>query len=107
MTARTDLVELPGLDLMIEDRRPLVHEALQAVVALSSSDNPSLGALEALGALGVRADKPAHLTCSVVTTSRHPKRVLALRRDGLLLQPGGHVRPDDRTLRRAASRELQ
>ncbi|MGW2832656.1 GNAT family N-acetyltransferase [Streptomyces sp. NPDC001286] len=54
-----------------------------------------------------RATMPAHITCSAVVIDRD-RRVLHIlhRASGLVLVPGGHPEPSDRTLRAAAVREL-
>ncbi|MFE0774274.1 NUDIX domain-containing protein [Streptomyces sp. NPDC058861] len=51
---------------------------------------------------------PGHVTCSAVVVDRR-RRVLHIRHratQGLVLAPGGHVEPEDRTLLDAALREL-
>ncbi|MGI5262394.1 NUDIX hydrolase [Streptomyces angustmyceticus] len=55
-----------------------------------------------------RMTLPGHVTCSAVVIDRD-RRVLHIRHraaDGLMLVPGGHVEPGDRTLLAAALREL-
>jgi len=54
-----------------------------------------------------RATMPAHITCSAVVIDRD-RRVLHIlhRASGLVLVPGGHPEPGDRTLRAAAVREV-
>ncbi|WP_432086325.1 NUDIX domain-containing protein [Streptomyces sp. bgisy095] len=55
-----------------------------------------------------RTTLPAHVTCSAVVIDRQA-RVLHIQHqatDGLVLTPGGHVEPGDRTLLAAALREV-
>ncbi|MDI9889269.1 NUDIX domain-containing protein [Streptomyces sp. HNM0645] len=55
-----------------------------------------------------RTTLPTHITCSAVVVDRQG-RVLHIRHratDGLMLAPGGHVEPSDRTLLAAALREV-
>ncbi|WP_282697637.1 NUDIX domain-containing protein [Streptomyces sp. CC208A] len=67
-----------------------------------------LTVLEGTGDVTARATLPGHVTCSAVIIDRR-RRVLHIRHratDGLMLPPGGHVEPGDRTLLAAALREV-
>ncbi|MFD5791016.1 NUDIX domain-containing protein [Streptomyces sp. NPDC127037] len=70
------------------------------------------GLLDTLGRSGdvtSRTALPGHVTCSAVVVDRR-RRVLHIRHratDGLMLAPGGHVQPQDRTLLGAALREVR
>ncbi|MFK0119295.1 NUDIX hydrolase [Streptomyces sp. NPDC090994] len=55
-----------------------------------------------------RTTQPGHITCSAVVIDRQ-SRVLHIRHratGGLMLAPGGHIEPEDRTLLAAALREV-
>jgi len=68
-----------------------------------------LDALERPGDVTSRATLPGHVTCSAVVVDRR-FRVLHIRHratGGLMLAPGGHVEPGDRTLLAAALREVR
>ncbi|MEU2251374.1 NUDIX domain-containing protein [Streptomyces sp. NPDC019224] len=80
------------------DRRPGERDALAGL----------LDALDRPGDVTSRATLPGHVTCSAVVMDRR-RRVLHIRHrttDGLMLAPGGHVEPGDRTLLAAALREV-
>ncbi|WP_447034661.1 NUDIX hydrolase [Streptomyces sp. DSM 118878] len=67
-----------------------------------------LAALERPVDVAARTTLPGHITCSAVVIDRQ-LRVLHIRHratGGLMLTPGGHVEPDDRTLLTAALREV-
>ncbi|MGW2472665.1 NUDIX domain-containing protein [Streptomyces sp. NPDC001665] len=80
-------------------RHPHERESLAGLPALlDGADDPA-----------DRATLPAHVTCSAVVIDRRC-RVLHIRHrasDGLMLTPGGHTEPEDRSLLTAALRELQ
>ncbi|MCZ0983085.1 NUDIX domain-containing protein [Streptomyces diastatochromogenes] len=80
------------------DRHPGERDALAGLLA----------ALDRPADATARATLPAHITCSAVVIDRQG-RVLHIRHrasGGLLLVPGGHVEPGDRTLLSAALREV-
>ncbi|GAA3487572.1 NUDIX hydrolase [Streptomyces cremeus] len=66
-----------------------------------------LAALDRPVDVTARTTLPGHVTCSAVVVDRHG-RVLQVRRraTGLMLTPGGHIEPEDRTLPAAALREV-
>ncbi|MER6685447.1 NUDIX hydrolase [Streptomyces olivaceoviridis] len=67
-----------------------------------------LTALDRPGDATARTTLPGHVTCSAVVIDRQG-RVLHIRHratGGLMLTPGGHVEPGDRTLLAAALREV-
>ncbi|CAL9651239.1 hypothetical protein SUDANB120_06632 (plasmid) [Streptomyces sp. enrichment culture] len=66
-----------------------------------------LGALDRPVDVTARTTLPGHITCSGVIVDRQC-RVLHIRHraTGLLLTPGGHIEPEDRTLLAAALREV-
>ncbi|MEU7647268.1 NUDIX domain-containing protein [Streptomyces huasconensis] len=67
-----------------------------------------LAALNGPGDVTARTTLPGHVTCSAVVIDSR-RRVLHVRHratGGLMLVPGGHVEPGDRTLLAAALREL-
>ncbi|MGW1603403.1 NUDIX hydrolase [Streptomyces eurythermus] len=67
-----------------------------------------LAALDGPADVTARTTLPAHVTCSAVVIDRR-RRVLHIRHkatDGLLLTPGSHLEPQDRTLLAAALREV-
>ncbi|MFG2569268.1 NUDIX domain-containing protein [Streptomyces sp. NPDC048567] len=79
-------------------RHPHERESLAGLLSLlDGPDDPA-----------DRATLPAHVTCSAVVVDRRC-RVLHIRHrasDGLVLTPGGHTEPGDRSLLVAALREL-
>ncbi|MFB7599810.1 GNAT family N-acetyltransferase [Streptomyces sp. NPDC056160] len=78
-------------------RHPAEHAVVDALLAV----------LDAAGDPTCRTTMPAHITCSAVVVNRD-RRVLHIlhRASGLVLVPGGHVEPTDRTLLAAAVREV-
>ncbi|MFF9914725.1 NUDIX domain-containing protein [Streptomyces sp. NPDC013457] len=67
-----------------------------------------LAALDRPVDMTARTTLPGHVTCSAVVIDRQ-SRVLHIRHratGGLMLTPGGHVEPEDRTLLAAALREV-
>ncbi|WP_225827203.1 NUDIX hydrolase [Streptomyces naphthomycinicus] len=79
-------------------RHPGEHDALAELLA----------ALDRPGDVTARTALPGHITCSAVVVDRHCQ-VLHIRHratGGLMLTPGGHVEPEDRTLLAAALREV-
>ncbi|MFE7857894.1 GNAT family N-acetyltransferase [Streptomyces sp. NPDC057403] len=72
-----------------------------------SSVEPLLTLLEGAQDPTSRATMPAHITCSAVVIDRglHVLHILH-RASGLVLLPGGHPEPADRTLRATAIREV-
>ncbi|MFF2132193.1 GNAT family N-acetyltransferase [Streptomyces olivochromogenes] len=78
-------------------RHPAEHAVVDALLAV----------LDAAGDPTCRTTMPAHITCSAVVVNRD-RRVLHVlhRASGLVLVPGGHVEPTDRTLLAAAVREV-
>jgi 8-oxo-dGTP pyrophosphatase MutT (NUDIX family) len=67
-----------------------------------------LAALDGPADVTARTTLPAHVTCSAVVIDRE-RRVLHIRHratGGLMLTPGGHIEPQDRTLLAAALREV-
>ncbi|MGW4103171.1 NUDIX hydrolase [Streptomyces sp. NPDC004976] len=67
-----------------------------------------LAALDRPGDVTARTTLPGHVTCSGVVIDRQA-RVLHIRHratGGLILAPGGHIEPGDRTLLAAALREV-
>ncbi|WP_257042442.1 bifunctional NUDIX hydrolase family protein/GNAT family N-acetyltransferase [Streptomyces sp. TLI_55] len=78
-------------------RHPSEHGAVEPLLTLLE------GAQESTS----RATMPAHITCSAVVIDRD-RRVLHIhhRASGLVLVPGGHLEPEDRTLLAAAVREV-
>ncbi|MFE6456674.1 NUDIX domain-containing protein [Streptomyces cinereoruber] len=80
------------------DRHPEERDALAELLAV----------LEQPVDVTARTTLPGHVTCSAVVIDRRG-RVLHIRHratGGLLLTPGGHVEPEDRTLLAAALREV-
>ncbi|TXS44270.1 NUDIX domain-containing protein [Streptomyces sp. t39] len=78
-------------------RHPGEHDALAGLLA----------ALDRPADVTARATLPAHVTCSASVIDRQG-RVLHIRHraTGLMLTPGGHIEPHDRTLLAAALREV-
>ncbi|MET9778815.1 NUDIX domain-containing protein [Streptomyces sp. NPDC006367] len=67
-----------------------------------------LAALDRPAEMTARTTLPGHVTCSAVVIDRQG-RVLHIRHratGGLMLTPGGHIEPEDRTLLAAALREV-
>ncbi|GHG12287.1 NUDIX domain-containing protein [Streptomyces filamentosus] len=66
-----------------------------------------LAALDLPVDVTARTTLPGHITCSAVIIDRHC-RVLHIRHrvTGLMLAPGGHIEPEDRTLLATALREV-
>ncbi|MEU5578861.1 NUDIX domain-containing protein [Streptomyces huasconensis] len=80
------------------DRHPDERDALAGLLA----------ALDRPGDVTARTTLPGHVTCSAVVVDSQC-RVLHIRHratGGLMLVPGGHVEPGDRTLLAAALREV-
>ncbi|MEW2630140.1 NUDIX domain-containing protein [Streptomyces sp. NPDC048389] len=80
------------------DRHPGERDALAGLLA----------ALDRPVDVTARTTLPAHVTCSAVVIDRRC-RVLHIRHratGGLVLTPGGHIEPEDRTLLAAALREV-
>lgn len=78
-------------------RHPAEHAVVEALLAvLDTASDPTS-----------RTTMPAHITCSAVVVGSD-RRVLHVfhRASGLVLVPGGHVEPTDRTLLAAAVREV-
>ncbi|NEC91756.1 NUDIX domain-containing protein [Streptomyces sp. SID12501] len=78
-------------------RHPAEHAVVEALLAV----------LDGAGDPTSRATLPAHITCSAVVISRD-RRVLHIhhKAGGLVLVPGGHPEPVDRTLLATAVREV-
>ncbi|MFK0103210.1 NUDIX domain-containing protein [Streptomyces sp. NPDC091040] len=92
--------------------RSHIRTTTEAYLARHPHERESLaGLLSLLDGPGDPADRatlPAHVTCSAVVVDRRC-RVLHIRHrasDGLVLTPGGHTEPGDRSLLVAALREL-
>jgi 8-oxo-dGTP pyrophosphatase MutT (NUDIX family) len=88
-----------------------IRKTLEAYLGRHPGERDALAAL--LAALNrpvdatARTTLPGHVTCSAVIVDRQG-RVLHIRHraTGLMLTPGGHIEPEDRTLLAAALREV-
>ncbi|WP_427164847.1 NUDIX hydrolase [Streptomyces sp. C1-1] len=92
--ARPDISALVQVYLT---RHPTEHGALEALLTLlEGAQDPTS-----------RATMPAHITCSAVVIDRDLRVLHVLHRaSGLVLVPGGHPEPGDRTLCAAAVRAV-
>ncbi|MFD1829832.1 NUDIX domain-containing protein [Streptomyces desertarenae] len=79
------------------DRHPDEHDALAEMLA----------SLERPVDVTARTTLPGHITCSAVVIDRRLRALhIRHRATGLMLTPGGHIEPGDRTLLTAALREV-
>ncbi|WP_243869031.1 NUDIX hydrolase [Streptomyces liangshanensis] len=99
-------VPVPALPAR-SDVRALVEDYLARHPAERVPLRPLLAVLDAAAEPTSRATLPGHVTCSAVVVDRN-RRILHVRRraTGLVLPPGGHAEPGDRTLLATVLREV-